>query len=951
MSISTTSTKDSYAGNASTDTPYQINFKYLEESHVSVYIDGVLQTKGAGADYVMGGDGTTNTGYITTNVAQADTKTITIVLDVPFDQPVDLQETGVLSSSTLEEAYDRLNMQIRRVWRKVGGVLTFSTDEAGSSTGTADTLVGFDDAGDLGEIPNSKFCETANNLSDVDAATARANLGVDASGTDPSTDVTLAGTGTYLSINGQVITVDEITESDISDLGSYIEDVTGSPLSDLQDVTITTPASGEVLSWNGSAWVNTLSGNGDALTTSGLDQFASTTSAEFAGVISDKTGTGSVVLATSPTLVTPALGTPSAVDLTNATNTPLPATGTVTEAMLNTSANLSLDKANTSMQPATYDPTTVAGDAFDSANHAYTPAGTGAVDTDVETKLREGVSVKDYGAVGNGVADDTAEIQAAIDSVSAAGGGTIHFPAGTYNINGATGIDLETGVKIKGEGMGKTIVKNVVNNWRYVFGCLGGDDIGIEDMTIDGDWSNLEPVDVNTDSNRGEGVIMGGAGSSDLNRLMILNVEVKNTGHYGIGLQSVNIVSGTIRNVHFENIGGDCIDVKSSGAPLSGTKYNKALIIDGVFTSDGCGHNNTGFNDNGHNNQAVVDVGGKVLLSNVHINGLDSYGTGADTQIGNVGVRFRAPVLPSRNGSAGSVANNIYISSVKLDSEGSGTEKRITGVQFNDGDITLNNVYVENCYWGIRLGATTDGRPLRNTITNAHVKNCRGASGDGLGISASGAAKSCIISGQAQGCDTGANINGAGHIVNLMLNDNTLGIKVEDSVIRQGTFNLKFQDNLTATDNQFVDPATGMVVGKILKVAGNRTAGIDIVSLANDTGWTAGENRYMGKLNFVTNEDSGHGSGTRALIGARMTGDTGGSSDLQIAIENGSGLEEIMVINQDSLLFQKPARLPSFSTANLPADAPEGSLAYDSTLNKLSIKTGGSGGWQTVTST
>ena len=41
-------------------------------------------------------------------------------------------------------------------------------------------------------------------------------------GTDNSTDVTLGGTGTYITIAGQVITVDPITESDISDFGSYL---------------------------------------------------------------------------------------------------------------------------------------------------------------------------------------------------------------------------------------------------------------------------------------------------------------------------------------------------------------------------------------------------------------------------------------------------------------------------------------------------------------------------------------------------------------------------------------------------------------------------------------------------------------------------------------------------------------------------------------------------------
>jgi hypothetical protein len=62
-----------------------------------------------------------------------------------------------------------------------------------------------------------------------------------------------------------------------------------------------------------------IGGGGDALTSNGLDQFAATTSAELAGVISDETGTGALVFANSPTLITPALGIPASGDLSNCT--------------------------------------------------------------------------------------------------------------------------------------------------------------------------------------------------------------------------------------------------------------------------------------------------------------------------------------------------------------------------------------------------------------------------------------------------------------------------------------------------------------------------------------------------------------------------------------------------------------------------------------------------------
>lgn len=61
------------------------------------------------------------------------------------------------------------------------------------------------------------------------------------------------------------------------------------------------------------------------------------------------------------------------------------------------------------------------------------------------------VNVKDpaYGAVGDGVTDDTAAIQAAIDALPSTGG-TVFFPVGTYKVTARLLIQTKTGVRLLG---------------------------------------------------------------------------------------------------------------------------------------------------------------------------------------------------------------------------------------------------------------------------------------------------------------------------------------------------------------------------------------------------------------------------------------------------------------------------------------------------------------------
>lgn len=111
--------------------------------------------------------------------------------------------------------------------------------------------------------------------------------------------------------------------------------------------------SGKLLTTDGTtaSWSTTVNGTSIpatktlVVTTDKLSALAATTSAELAGVISDETGTGALVFANTPTLVTPVLGAATATSINGTT---IPTSATLTK----TSDNLSVFAATTSAQLA-----------------------------------------------------------------------------------------------------------------------------------------------------------------------------------------------------------------------------------------------------------------------------------------------------------------------------------------------------------------------------------------------------------------------------------------------------------------------------------------------------------------------------------------------------------------------------------------------------------------------
>jgi hypothetical protein len=89
------------------------------------------------------------------------------------------------------------------------------------------------------------------------------------------------------------------------------------------------------------------------------------------------------------------------------------------------------------------------------------------------------VTASPYNAVGNGIADDTNAIKAAITAAKSAGGGGVHFPVGTYRITDVITIDGD-GIYLIGDGIGQTIIfidtdfKTLTGSNNHYKHCRGG---------------------------------------------------------------------------------------------------------------------------------------------------------------------------------------------------------------------------------------------------------------------------------------------------------------------------------------------------------------------------------------------------------------------------------------------------------------------------------------------
>jgi hypothetical protein len=347
-------------------------------------------------------------------------------------------------------------------------------------------------------------------------------------------------------------------------------------------------------------------------------------------------------------------------------------------------------------------------------------------------KLNDVASVKDYGAIGDGVADDTAAIQAAWNS----GKKAIAFPPGTYKVTSSEASPLLLSASnVSVTGYGATILNATSRGfatWKVI-----GSDVTIEGLTIDGNNTSLNCLLIGDTAKRvtvakctvrnfqqqsGDAafavgiVIQNGADTIAISDCYIHDIQAPITGiargvlTTGYATAATHATNVTIENTLFENIGpvadGDAIVFQ----PDASTFYCLSRVVNCTFKN--CGKRAVKIQASGC--QVIggyCDVSPTVeMYAGVSIYGDDCSVVGFTLQGGNAqhGVEIGA--------TGATLGNNSVVDSCVI--------KMTTAPASNDGIRvygTVNNIAITNnvisvARYGVNINANGEGFVVSNNV-------------------------------------------------------------------------------------------------------------------------------------------------------------------------------------------------------------------------------------------
>lgn len=433
----------------------------------------------------------------------------------------------------------------------------------------------------------------------------------------------------------------------------------------------------------------------------------------------------------------------------------------------------------------------------DSAASTFQAAGTVQTRT-VQSKLRDAVSVKDFGAVGDGLTNDTTAIQAAL---TAAAGAAVFFPAGSYAINAA--LSVPAGTYVFAQTGAATVTQSTAGANAFTY---AGDNITVDGLKIVGPNSGT-----------------GSAVRADArNNPTIKNCQVQNW-LYGIqfrGCKNWTVTGNRVWGGAYDSgASSDIFIYGSTGAPSSR----------GIVTGNFCLSNN----DNGIS--VDTNSGDKdLLISGNVVYPLQSDGV---TPLADANNRRRYGIVVGYNGTVNTRA--LVSGNVVRDVPYSGIYMNAATIPTGDVAITGNNV--ARCGFGtlypsdssLRAGIYCNGGA--DSITGNVVVDCTTSGikiAPGYTYSSTNQPRAVISSNNVArtgGPGIWLTIRPHGYLVtgNRIINSTGAGIQYETTTADGGNNHFVGNHIDTNTTNQGGIVASNVSGGYECSIVGNRINGTD----------------------------------------------------------------------------------------------------------------------------
>ena len=330
------------------------------------------------------------------------------------------------------------------------------------------------------------------------------------------------------------------------------------------------------------------------------------------------------------------------------------------------------------------------------------------------------ITLAQFGAVGDGVANDSLAVHATRNFLISQGGGKLLGQGNTYLLNtsetvthieigsssynasatSAIGLSLPAGISAEG-----CTFKTTNTTFKALLGTLNWANASIKNCNLEGAGST---------GNTTHGIFTYTTSLDHIhNNCEINTVKLLSFGAYGLGYQYGLPRDFRIKNLYVEDVGSDGVDWKVRGSSLA-TNLSKSVLFDNI-TVKGFGKNT------GVGSPTGMGIRGTALLNNIYIYDLDT---------NQVGLQFTAGIVDSSRNEFRMSANKCSLNNFYVEALSPKTTGAIGLDLFATDSLEVGKGVLKWCYVRTQSKTATPygngagtGTIANVTVVSAHNSN------------------------------------------------------------------------------------------------------------------------------------------------------------------------------------------------------------------------------------